>query len=304
MDQSESLWSFMHQESAKLLQQTIQHIGLTFISLFITVLIGLPLGIYITRKKKAAGLVLGFAGVLQTIPSIALLGFLIPVMGIGPVPAITALFLYALLPVIRNTYTGINGVDPGVKEAALAMGMTGRQRLLKVDLVLAFPVIMAGIRTATVINVGVGTLAAYIAAGGLGEFIFGGIALNNTNMILAGAIPAALLAILLDFLLSLVQRTGRRTRRVTLGLMPLVLLLFSSFYVLPLGYSSRLLAGFTPEFMGRKDGDIGLRNVYGLSIRTVVISDAVMYKAIYNKKLDVISGYSTDGRLKAYDLVV
>ncbi|HEY6901601.1 MAG TPA: glycine betaine ABC transporter substrate-binding protein, partial [Puia sp.] len=251
----------------------------------------------------AAGLILGFAGVLQTIPSIALLGFLIPILGIGPIPAITALFLYALLPVIRNTYTGIEGVDPGVKEAAVAMGMTGMQRLLKVDLVLAFPVIMAGIRTATVINVGVGTLAAYIAAGGLGEFIFGGIALNNTNMILAGAIPAAILAIALDFLLSLVQKTGNKVRRAALVLLPLVSLLFSSFYVLPLGYSSRLLAGFTPEFMGRRDGDIGLRAVYGLDIRTVVISDAVMYKAIFNKKLDVISGYSTDGRLKAYDLL-
>jgi osmoprotectant transport system permease protein len=304
MDQSESLWQFMHQQSAKLLQQTMQHIGLTFISLFITVLIGLPLGIYITRNKKTAGLVLGFAGVLQTIPSIALLGFMIPVLGIGPIPAITALFLYALLPVIRNTYTGINGVDPGVKEAALAMGMTGWQRLWKVDLVLAFPIIMAGIRTATVVNVGVGTLAAYIAAGGLGEFIFGGIALNNTNMILAGAIPAALLAILLDFLLSRVQRMSSKTRRIALGSLPLVLLLFSSFYVLPLGYDTRLLAGFTPEFMGRKDGDIGLRAVYGLNVRTVVISDAVMYKAIFNKKLDVISGYSTDGRLKAYDLIV
>jgi osmoprotectant transport system permease protein len=303
MDHTESLWSFMQGQSAKLLQQTIQHIGLTFISLFITVLVGLPLGIYITRNKRAAGLVLGFAGVMQTIPSIALLGFLIPVLGIGPIPAITALFLYALLPVIRNTYTGINGVDPGVKEAALAMGMTGWQRLIRVDLVLAFPVIMAGIRTATVINVGVGTLAAYIAAGGLGEFIFGGIALNNTNMILAGAIPAALLAILLDFLLSLLQRAGNRSRRVALGLLPLVLLCLSSFYVLPLGYSSRLLAGFTPEFMGRRDGDIGLRAVYGLNIRTVVISDAVMYKAIFNQKLDVISGYSTDGRLKAYNLV-
>lgn len=293
----------MQQQSAKLLQQTIQHIGLTFISLFITVLIGIPLGIYITRNKKAAGIILGFAGVLQTIPSIALLGFLIPILGIGPIPAITALFLYALLPVIRNTYTGIEGVDPGVKEAALAMGMTGMQRLLKVDLVLAFPVIMAGVRTATVINVGVGTLAAYIAAGGLGEFIFGGIALNNTNMILAGAIPAAILALALDFLLSLVQKTGRKVRRTVLVLLPLASLLFSSFYVLPLGYSTRLLAGFTPEFMGRKDGDIGLRSVYGLGIRTVVISDAVMYKAIYNKKLDVISGYSTDGRLKAYDLL-
>ena len=304
MDQSESLWQFMHQQSAKLLQQTVQHIGLTFISLLIAVLIGLPLGIYITRRRRAAGIVLGIAGVLQTIPSIALLGFMIPLLGIGPLPAITALFLYALLPVIRNTYTGIDGVDPGVREAAVAMGMTSLQRLFRVDLVLAFPVIMAGIRTATVINVGVGTLAAYIAAGGLGEFIFGGIALNNTNMILAGAIPAALLAIGLDFLLSRLQRMRAGHRAAALRIMPVLILLLSSFYLLPVGGSGRLLAGFTPEFMGRKDGDIGLRSIYGLKIRTVVISDAVMYKAIYNGKLDVISGYSTDGRLKAYNLMV
>src|SRR6202012_5029113 len=117
-------------------------------------------------------------------------------------------------------------------------------------------------------------------------------------------IPAALLAILLDFLLSLLQRTGNKRRRTVLAVLPVAILLFSSFYVLPLGDSSRLLAGFTPEFMGRQDGDIGLRNTYGLRIRTVVISDAVMYKAIYEHRLDVISGYSTDGRLKAYDLVV
>src|SRR6185437_3775922 len=303
MEQAGSFWEFVHAQSGKLLQQTVQHIGLTFISLLIAVLIGLPLGIYITRHKKAAGLVLGAAGVLQTIPSLALLGFMIPLLGIGPIPAITALFLYALLPVIRNTYAGINGVDPGVKEAAVAMGMTATQRLFRVDLILAFPVIMAGIRTATVINVGVATLAAYIAAGGLGEFIFGGIALNNTNMILAGAIPAALLAILLDFLLSLIQHARTRKRRSLIIGLPLVLLLLSSFYMIPLGFPSRLLAGFTPEFMGRQDGDIGLRSVYGLKIQTVVISDAVMYEAIYKKKLDVISGYSTDGRLKAYDLV-
>jgi osmoprotectant transport system permease protein len=304
MDQPESLWQFMQQQSAKLLQQTVQHIGLTFISLLIAVLIGLPLGIYIARHRRAVGMVLGVAGVLQTIPSIALLGFMIPLLGIGPLPAITALFLYALLPVIRNTYTGIDGVDPGVREAAVAMGMTASQRLFRVDLVLAFPVIMAGIRTATVINVGVATLAAYIAAGGLGEFIFGGIALNNTDMILAGAIPAALLAIGLDFLLSRLQHMGTKRRMAAIRILPLALLLLSTLYVLPLGYNSRLLAGFTPEFMGRKDGDIGLRSVYGLKIRTVVISDAVMYKAIYNRKLDVISGYSTDGRLKAYDLTV
>jgi osmoprotectant transport system permease protein len=293
----------MGQQSGKLLQQTLQHIGLTFISLLIAVLIGLPLGIYISRHQRASGVVLGFAGILQTIPSIALLGFMIPLLGIGPIPAIAALFLYALLPIIRNTYTGILEVDPQVREAAIAVGMSSSQRLFRVELVLAFPVIMAGIRTATVINVGVGTLAAYIAAGGLGEFIFGGIALNDTNMILAGAIPAALLAIVLDFLLSLFQRMSRRRRRVIWVLPPLILIL-SSFYAIPMAFGTRLLAGFTPEFMGRKDGDIGLRKEYGLHIRTVVISDAVMYKAIYNKKLDVISGYSTDGRLKAYDLVV
>src|ERR1700716_2154137 len=121
MDQTATLWQFMHQESGKLLQQTLQHIGLTFISLLIAVLIGLPLGIYITRNKKASGFVLGLAGILQTIPSIALLGFMIPLLGIGPIPAITALFLYALLPIIRNTFTGINGVDPIVREAAVAM---------------------------------------------------------------------------------------------------------------------------------------------------------------------------------------
>src|SRR6201996_8541275 len=154
MDQQQNLWQFMNQQSAKLLQQTIQHIGLTFISLVIAVLIGGPLGIYITRNKRLAGAVLGAAGILQTIPSIALLGFMIPLLGIGPVPAITALFLYALLPIIRNTFTGINNVDPVIKEAAVAMGMTRTQVLFKVELILAFPVIMAGIRTATVINVG------------------------------------------------------------------------------------------------------------------------------------------------------
>nr|MBA2329279.1 ABC transporter permease [Flavisolibacter sp.] len=193
MEEQLNLWQFMVQQSDKLWQQTITHIGLTFIALFIAVFIGLPLGVAIARKQRFAGTVLGFAGILQTIPSIALLGFLIPLLGIGVLPAIAALFLYALLPIIRNTYIGIKEVDAAVVDAAKGMGMTPEQILLKVQLPLALPVILAGIRTATVINVGVATLAAYIAAGGLGEFIFGGSALNNTNMILAGAIPAALL---------------------------------------------------------------------------------------------------------------
>src|SRR6195952_1566805 len=302
-EQQQTLWDFMRQQSDKLLEQTIQHIGLTFISLFIAVLIGLPLGIFITRKKQFSGAILGVAGVLQTIPSIALLGFMIPVLGIGAKPAIAALLLYALLPIIRNTYTGIVGVDAAVKEAAMAMGMSKWQVLFKVELPLAMPVIFAGIRTATVITVGVATLASYIAAGGLGEFIFGGISLNNTNMILAGAIPAALLAIIFDFLLSRVQKLNLKKIKTATAASPLLLLVMASFYFIPSAYGSKLTAGFTPEFMGRQDGNLGLQSKYGLKIHTIVISDAVMYKAAYENQLDVISGYSTDGRLKAYNLV-
>lgn len=304
MDTPETFIDFIRQQSGKLLEQTLTHTGLTFISVLIAVCIGVPAGILISRHKKLAGPVLGVTGVLQTIPSIALLGFMIPLLGIGPKPAIVALFLYALLPVVRNTYTGILGVDPNITEAATGMGMNTRQLLLKVQLPLAMPVILAGIRTATVINVGVATLAAYIAAGGLGEFIFGGIALNNTHMMLAGAIPAALLAILFDWALSRLQRLNMRKARKTVLILPLVLVLLSSFYLLPNTYGSRLKAGFTPEFMGRKDGAVGLRNVYGLQLRTLVISDMIMYKAAYEKKLDVISGSSTDGRVKAFDLMV
>ncbi len=303
-EHQQTLWEFMSQQSDKLFTQTLQHIGLTFISLLIAVIIGLPLGIWITRKKQFSGIVLGIVGVLQTIPSIALLGFMIPLLGIGAKPAIVALLLYALLPIIRNTYTGIEGVDASVKEAALAMGMSKWQILSKVELPLAMPVILAGIRTATVINVGVATLASYIAAGGLGEFIFGGISLNNTNMILAGAIPAALLAIIFDFLLSRVQKLNFKKVKAATKVLPVLLLVMACFYFIPSAYGGKLTAGFTPEFMGRQDGNLGLQSKYGLKIHTIVISDAVMYKAAYEKQLDVISGYSTDGRLKAYNLVV
>src|SRR5260221_2917016 len=151
-EQQQSLWDFMQQQAGKLGEQTIQHIGLTFISLFIAVLIGLPLGIFITRKKQFSGAVLGIAGILQTIPSIALLGFMIPLLGIGAKPAIVALLLYALLPIIRNTYTGITGVDSAVKEAAVAMGMSKWQVLFKAELPLAIPRILAGKTNPTVTN--------------------------------------------------------------------------------------------------------------------------------------------------------
>lgn len=303
-EHQQNLWEFMSAQSDKLLTQTLQHLGLTFISLLLATAIGLPLGIMIARRRKLSGSILGIAGVLQTIPSIALLGFMIPVLGIGAKPAIVALLIYALLPIIRNTYTGIIGVDRYVIEAARALGMSKKQILFSVELPLAMPVILAGIRTATVINVGVATLASYIAAGGLGEFIFGGISLNNSNMILAGAIPAALLAVILDLLLSQVQKIDFRKLKKVLYALPILVLALAGFYILPAAYSTPLTAGFTPEFMGRQDGDLGLRSIYGLKIHTIVISDAVMYKAAYSGELDVISGYSTDGRLKAFDLKI
>jgi osmoprotectant transport system permease protein len=303
MNEQQSLWSFMLEQREKIAEETLTHIGLTFTSLLLAVLIGVPLGILISKRIKFAGSVLGLAGILQTIPSIALLGVLIPLLGIGPKPAIVALFLYALLPIIRNTYTGIREVDDSVIDAARGMGMSGRQILFHVELPLAMPVLLAGIRTATVINVGVATLAAYIAAGGLGEFIFGGIALNNSTMILAGAIPAALLAIIFDFLLSRLQKVNIRKLKPLLWTAAILLVLFPLLYLAPVVKAGTLLAGFTPEFMGRQDGYLGLKEKYRLKIRTVVISDAVMYKAAYEKDLDVISGYSTDGRLKAFDLV-
>lgn len=302
MNETQTLWQFMATHRQELLQQSLQHLGLTFASLTLAVFIGLPLGIFIAKRKKYATLILGVAGIMQTIPSIALLGFLIPVLGIGMKPAIAALFLYALLPIIRNTYTGIKGINPEIKEAAMGLGMTPAQILTAIELPLSLPVILAGIRTAAVINVGVATLAAYIAAGGLGEFIFGGIALNNANMILAGAIPAAMLALLLDGSFYLLQRIrfNKRTIRLALIVFAVLLTLFS-FRFLPLG-KQEMLAGFEPEFMGRQDGYLGLKKVYHFQLKTVVVSDAVMYSALREKKLDVIGGYSTDGRLKTYKL--
>lgn len=300
----QNLWQFIAEQHEKLLTQVLQHLGLTFLSLLLAIAVGIPLGMLIARKRALASPVLGAAGVLQTVPSIALLGFMIPVFGIGATPAIVALLIYALLPIIRNTYTGITGVSPTVTEAAEALGMNAWQLLFKVELPLAMPVIIAGIRTAAVINVGVATLASFVAAGGLGEFIFGGISLNNTNMILAGAIPAALLAVLLDQAIALIQKSGYQRLRRLRYVIPVLLLVGGALYLWPSGSGNKLKAGFTPEFMGRQDGDLGLRNVYGLKVNPLIVSDAIMYKAVYDGELDVISGYSTDGRIKAFDLYV
>jgi|GEM_PF-14803 len=291
-----------HQD--QILEQTVEHIGLTVVALAIAVFIGLPLGILLTRYKKLSPSVLGVTGVIQTIPSVALLGFLLPFVGIGVTPAIIALFLYALLPIVRNTFTGIEEVDESVKEAARGMGMSDLQVLRKVELPLAVPVIFAGIRTATVINVGVATLCALIASGGLGEFIFRGIALNNMNMILAGAIPAALLALFLDGLLSIMQKYIRRIIKPLLALACLLIFLIIPFWVVPSLFDHAFRAGFTAEFMERADGYPGFKRHYQISVDTVELDPGLMYNALKEKKVDVICGFSTDGRIKAYDFQV
>ncbi len=177
------------------LEATGEHIGLTAVSVAIAVVIGVPLGTYLVRHRFLAAPVLGFVGMLQTIPSLALLGLLIPVLGIGVKPALLALFLYALLPIVQNTFSGLDSVDRSIVDAARGMGMEERQILRRITLPLARPVILAGIRTSTTISIGVATLAAYVGAGGLGDFIFRGISMVNMELVSIGAIPAALLAI-------------------------------------------------------------------------------------------------------------
>lgn len=213
-----SFLHFLQQNWLDLLTHLREHLELVLISTGVAVLIGIPTGILLTRKKSLRGPVLGVANVMQTIPSLALFGFLIPlpfIGGIGARTAIVALVLYSLLPIIRNTVTGILGVDPNVREAAVAMGMTGGQILWQVELPLAMSVIITGVRVALVIAIGVATIAAAVGAGGLGVFIFRGIRQFDNNLLLAGALPAALLALTADFGLGLVERhfsVGRRRK--------------------------------------------------------------------------------------------
>jgi len=188
---------------------TFEHLWLTLSAMLFACLIGLPLGIFLTRRPRWARPVIAFANVVQTVPSLALFGLLLPVPWLGENAArlaIVALTGYALLPILRNTYAGIQSVDPQLVDVATALGMTGQQRLMKVELPLAASVILAGLRTATVTCVGVATIAAAIGAGGLGELIFRGVASVDNGLVLAGAIPAALLALLADAGLGLVEK--------------------------------------------------------------------------------------------------
>jgi len=206
---------FFYKNRGQILSLTIEHLWLVGIAIGIAVIVGVPLGIVVSRSAWLRRPVLGGANVLQTIPSLALFGFLLPVPWLGARAgrlAIVALVFYALLPIVRNTFTGIIGINPAVKEAAIGMGMTDRELLTHVELPLGAPFILAGIRIATVTAVGVATIAAAVGAGGLGELIFRGVAMVNDQLILAGAIPAALLAIIADVVLGAIENRLRVPR--------------------------------------------------------------------------------------------
>ncbi len=209
------MWQFALSHRREILVLTSEHLWLVSISMLLAIVVGVPLGIFLTRRPAWKGIVLGLNSVIQTIPGLALFGLLLPLPWFGARSdrlAITALSLYALLPIIQNTFVGISGVDAPVREAAIAMGLTGRQLLWQVELPLAADVIVAGIRVSTVLTVGLATIAAAIGSGGLGEFIFRGLSMVDNRVILVGAIPAALMALGANMVLGLIQRGLRRAR--------------------------------------------------------------------------------------------
>jgi osmoprotectant transport system permease protein len=207
---------FAVKHRVEIMTLSLEHLRLVLWSMMFSLLIGIPLGVLVARRPGLRAVVLGTNNVIQTIPSLALFGLLLPLPWLGVRAdrlTITALTLYALLPIVRNTYTGIHGVDPSVLEVATGMGLTARQILWHVEIPLASPVILGGIRVATVITIGVATIAAAIGAGGLGEFIFRGLAMVDNHVILAGAIPAALMALIADGAIGLLQSAARWRRR-------------------------------------------------------------------------------------------
>jgi len=210
-----STWPFLSQHGDEILRATAEHVWLVAATMALAIAIGVPLGIVVARRPWLGKPILGAANFAETIPSLALFGFLLPAPWIGERAeriAITALVLYALLPIIRNTAAGIGGVDPAVREAARGMGMTSRQILFQVELPLSFSTVLAGIRVATVLTIAIATVAAAVGAGGLGEFIYRGLSMVNNPLIFAGAIPAAALALLADFILGLLERRLRPAR--------------------------------------------------------------------------------------------
>ncbi|MEK5391433.1 ABC transporter permease [Margalitia sp. FSL K6-0131] len=202
----DSLLQFLNSNWTELLFKTWQHFYISIIAVILGIIVAVPLGIALTRVPRVAGIVMGIAGVIQTFPSLAILPFFIPLLGVGVKPAVIALFFYSVLPILRNTYTGVKGIEQNLLEAGRGMGMTGWERVRYVEIPLAIPVIMAGIRLSTVYLIGWATLASFIGAGGLGDYIFSGLNLYQTQYIIAGAVPVTILALVVDFLLGKLEK--------------------------------------------------------------------------------------------------
>ncbi|WP_281164422.1 ABC transporter permease [Liquorilactobacillus sicerae] len=198
--------TFLQQYGSQLLLKTWEQLYISAISLVLGMLVAVPLGIILTRFLKTAKVVIGLASMLQTIPSLALLALMIPIFGIGKLPAIVALFIYSLLPILRNTYLGMESVDPQLKDSVKGMGMTSLQSIIQVEIPIAMPVIMAGIRLSAVYVISWATLASFIGGGGLGDFIFNGLNLFQPDLIIGGTIPVTIMAVVVDYLLGLLEK--------------------------------------------------------------------------------------------------
>ncbi|KQU17930.1 ABC transporter permease [Peribacillus butanolivorans] len=202
----ETLLDFLQTNWLELLYKAWEHLYISMIAVFLGILVAVPLGILLTRMKKSASIIIGIANIMQTLPSLAVLAFFIPFLGVGKTPAIIALFFYSVLPILRNTYTGIKGVNKNLLESGRGIGMTSWERIRLVEFPLALSVIMAGIRTASVYLIGWATLASFIGGGGLGDYIFIGLNLYQTEYIIAGAVPVIIMAILVDYVFSIIER--------------------------------------------------------------------------------------------------
>ncbi|MCY8485584.1 ABC transporter permease [Bacillus atrophaeus] len=197
---------FLQTNGGEMLYKTWEHLYISIIAVILGILVAVPLGVVLARMKKGAGAIIGIVNIVQTLPSLAILAFFIPLLGVGKVPAIVALFFYSVLPILRNTYTGIQGVNKNLLESGKGIGMTGWEQIRLVELPLAVPIIMAGIRTSTIYLIGWATLASFIGGGGLGDYIFIGLNLYQPEYIIGGAVPVTILAIIIDYLLAVTER--------------------------------------------------------------------------------------------------
>ncbi|PLS17285.1 glycine/betaine ABC transporter [Bacillus sp. M6-12] len=290
----------------EILEALQQHLFLSIVSIVLATLIAIPLGIFIARRRKFAEPIIGVASIFQTIPSLALFGFLLPLFGIGNITAIIALTIYALLPILRNTYTGITGVEQSAVEAGRGMGMTKNQILRMIEIPLALPIIMAGLRTATVLTIGVATLAAFIGAGGLGDIIYRGLSTARNELVLAGAIPAAVLAIVIDLILKRIEvatdpRSGKKFswKKASLVLVPVAALLL--FFGLRGGAEDNtvVVAGkkFTEQYILPYiiSEYVKEKTDYNVEVREGLGETPIMTQAAENGDVDIFVEYTGTG---------